>query len=126
MDNGTLIALCAILGSFCIPIAWFYFDHKSKERRARVMEKALEVGKSTEEVAQLLKSPDAPRKDSPIPYRKGLILIAIGGAMLFVYSNNMGGSHRDSGMPVAGTILTFLGLAFLISDFFNRGSRRSD
>ncbi|MHC4380052.1 MAG: DUF6249 domain-containing protein [Planctomycetota bacterium] len=126
MDNETIIALCAILGSFCIPIAWFYFDSKSKERRARLMEKALEVGKPTEEIEQLLKAPDTPRKAAQVPYRKGLVLLAIGGAMLFAFSSGLGGHHDDDGMPIAGTILTFLGVAFLLSDFFNRGSRRGD
>ena len=126
MDNDTLIPIIAIVGGFCIPISWFYFDNKSKERRARVMEKALEVGKSTEEVSQLLKDPEAPRKDAPIPYRKGLVLLSIGGAMLFAYSNGLGGHHEDDSLPIAGIILSFLGLAFLLSDFLNRGSRRSD
>lgn len=122
MDNETLIPVITILGSFSIPIAWFYFDSKAKERRARVIEKALDVGKSPEEAAAWLKEPETAPKRSSTPFRRGLILMAIGAALLFVWSSEMGvRQHDETPLPMLGVVLLFLGIAFFLSDLMNRG-----
>lgn len=117
-----VIAIVAMLGGFSIPLFWFYFDYKAKARRARVAEKALEVGAPPEEILRALeatdKQPEA--KEQRLPYRKGLILCAIGAALLFSVEHHQG--ERQLNVP--GTILLFLGIAFILSDFFNRKSFR--
>lgn len=120
-----VIAIIAMVGGFSIPLFWFYFDYKAKARRARVAEKALEVGASPEEVMRALEVTEGQTKEEKaaarrMPYRKGLVLCAIGAAMLFSVEHHAG--ERE--MSVPGTILLFLGLAFLLSDFLNRKSFR--
>lgn len=115
------IVIIAMVGGFSIPIIWFYFDFKAKARRASVAEKALEVGASPEEVLRALEATDKPEKEARrTPYRKGLILCAIGLALLFSFEQGHSGGEKEH--FTGGVILTFLGLAFLLSDFFNRKS----
>ncbi len=117
MDSDNIVALIAILAAFSIPVFWLYFDHKAKERRAKVLEKALEVGTPPEDVMHALQDGSCRRRHR-IPYRKGLVLLAIGGAMLCAAKIGLG--QGDDGLPLVGLILSFLGVAFLLSDFFNR------
>jgi len=126
MDEGILIALVAIVGGLSIPLFWFYFDSKAKERNARVMEKAIEAGHSPEEVMRVWNEGEAstPAPARKVRFRKGLILIAIGSALLVTH--NLGYGHDEDGMPVGGTILLFLGFAFFLSDLFNGGQQKDN
>ena len=124
MDEGILIALVAIIGGLSIPIIWFFFDNKSKERNARVMEKAIQAGHSPEEV---MRAWSAAETSSPAPaqkvrFRKGLVLAAIGSALLV--TSNLGYGEDAEEMVIGGTILLFLGIAFFLSDLFNGGHQK--
>ncbi|MDA0667156.1 MAG: DUF6249 domain-containing protein [Planctomycetota bacterium] len=126
MNEGIIIALVAIIGGLSIPIIWFFFDNKSKERNARVMEKALEAGHSPEEVMRIWNQGAAltPPPARKVRFRKGLVLLAIGAALLV--NRNLGYSREDAdGMVVVGTILLFLGIAFFLSDLFT-GAQKKD
>ena len=126
MDEGILIALVAIIGGLSIPLFWFYFDSKSKERNARVMEKAIEAGHSPQEVMRVLGNQAAPAQPpgQKVRFRKGLELIAIGSA--FLVTSNLGYGNGDDGMVIVGTILLFLGFAFFLSDLFNGGQQKDN
>jgi len=126
MYQGIIISLVAILGGLSIPALWLFFDHKSKERNARVMEKAIEAGHSPEEVMRVWDKSEvstSPRAQK-VRFRKGLVLLAIGGA--FLVTHNLGYGNGDDGMVIVGTILLFLGIAFFLSDLFNGGQRKDN
>ena len=124
MDAEDLIPLVAVIGGLSIPIFWFFFDSKAKDRRARVIESALEAGHSPQEVIKVLNdggTTAAPNRK--VRFRKGLVLMAVGLALLL--TNNMGYGHGDDGMVIGGTICLFLGIAFFLSDLFN-GREKTD
>jgi len=118
MDAVIIIPLVAITGGLSIPIFWLFLDSKAKDRRARVIEKAIEAGHSPQEVVKALNDgePNA-RPNRRIRFRKGLVLMAVGLALLV--TNDMGYGHGDDGMVVGGMICLFLGIAFFLSDLFN-------
>ena len=126
MDDGIIIALVAIIGGLSIPIIWFFFDSKSKERTARVMEKAIEAGHSPEEVMRVLGASETPNPSTTqkVRFRKGLVLIAIGSALLV--SNKLGHGHGGDGFLIGGTIVLFLGFAYFLSDLFTGGHQKGN
>ena len=126
MQEETIIALVVIVGGLSIPLFWFFFDGKSKERNARVMEKAIEAGHSPEEVMRVLGAESAPiqHPERKVRFRKGLVLIAIGSALLV--TNSLGYGHGNDGMVIGGTILLFLGIAFFLSDLFSGGQQKDN
>jgi len=123
MQEETIIALVAIIGGFSTPLFWFFFEGKSKEREARVMEKAIEAGHSPEEVMRALgkHASSKSRAGRKVRFRKGLVLISIGSALLVTH--HLGYGHGDDGMVVMGTVLLFLGIAFFLSDLFSGGQQ---
>ncbi len=116
----TILPAIAIVGSMSIPILWFYFDSRNKASRDKVIGKALESGTPIDEVKEMLSDRESERSAvRRMPYRKGLILMAIGFG-LFI-SERMEFFHNDAG-PMAGfgIIGMCLGFALLVSDIFNR------
>jgi hypothetical protein len=123
MSEETIIVIVALAGAFSIPLVWFLIEGRSRRDRARVVEKALESGRDPEEAVRALgKTPNLPRRR---PYRRGLTLLAVGGAFLIAYQTEMfgPGHHGDGGPAFIGLLLVMLGLAFLLGDLFDRGGR---
>jgi len=119
-----IIPVVAIVGSMSIPIFWFYFDSRNKASRDQAIGKALESGAPLEDVKELYAETESASKAArKMPFRKGLILISLGLALLMSRELGFFGAQtsEDSGAAgVFGLIGLFLGLAFLVSDFFNR------
>ncbi len=122
MDAEIIIPIVAMGGAFSIPIAYFFFDSRKNRDRARAVEKAIENGMDPEIVVKALGEQRKPDEDSPSgrrPYVRGLVLLAIGGALLL--SKELGYiHHNDQEGPVFGIILSLLGVAFLLADLLNR------
>jgi hypothetical protein len=116
-----IIPLVAIVGSMSIPIFWFYFDSRNKASRDQAISKALESGAPLEDVKELYAETESASKAArKMPFRKGLILISLGAALLMSRELGFFGAHSSGAAGVFGLIGLFLGLAFLVSDFFNR------
>ena len=78
-----IIPLVAIVGSMSIPIFWFYFDSRNKASRDQAISKALESGAPLEDVKELYAETESASKAArKMPFRKGLILISLGAALL--------------------------------------------
>jgi len=122
MEAETIIPIVAIVGAFSIPITWFYFDSRNRRDRTKVVEKALETGTDPEVALRALGKPSTPTIRRP--FRRGLVLLAIGAALLLSYQLGYT-DHGDHEGQVFGIILSFLGLAFLIGDLLDRGGNGS-
>ena len=126
MSSGpeSFIPIIAIAGGLSIPIFWFFFESKNKASRDRMVEKALESGAPLEEVRDLLTEDGAKTKDiRKMPFRKGLILMALGAGLLMSRELEFFGPSgtEESGMAgVFGLCGLLLGAALFTSDIFNR------
>ena len=125
-----LIAALAIVAVFSIPITAIIMDSRNKRSRDRLIEKAIERGVDDRELRRLVGDGETETKRHR-PYRAGLIMIAVGGALLAVSSNWLGApdewNHGDEGtMRTGGTIVLFIGIALFLSDLLSRKARKEE
>jgi hypothetical protein len=126
MSNAleTIMPILVVGGGMSIPIFYFYFESRNKASRDRVIEKAVESGAPLEDVKHIFADQEAQNKSvRKMPFRKGLILMALGGGMLL--SRELGffgpsGSEEAGLGGVFGICGLLLGAAIFVSDFFNR------
>ena len=126
---------------FGIPIVAIVMDSRNRRSRDRVLEKAIEAGLDLEAARKALPEVRSHRERWHRPFRRGLMLMAIGGALLVVRQVTFGagfdaggthsvhgpdGPETAFGFLVGGTICLFLGIALVLADFFNRGHGQGD
>ena len=110
-----------VLGGLSIPVFWFYFDSRNKASRDKVIGQALEAGAPLEDIKEMLaEGGSAAKNQRRMPFRKGLILMAIGFGLLMSRQLGFFDQGDGQGAGVFGLIAFFLGIALLLSDFFNR------
>ncbi|MAW59197.1 MAG: hypothetical protein CMJ94_00020 [Planctomycetes bacterium] len=130
-----LIPIVAIVGGLSIPIVALTLAYRKQQLQARLIERAIEQGLSVEEIDELLarqgftegnNSREA-RQRREVPFRRGLVLFAIGAAFFLAENPHFVGAR--SGWTVLGNegflgspgqfasyILMGIGLAFVASD----------
>ncbi|MCP4292052.1 MAG: hypothetical protein GY780_09510 [bacterium] len=112
-----LIPITVITLSMSIPIVAIITDHLQKKERMRLMEKAIEHGANLES----LDFEDSANKQKKLPYRSGMVLVAVGIALLsadrFV-GIEMFPFHLPLGL--GGLIVLAVGIALILNDFMNR------
>ena len=127
-----LIPVVLFVLVFSIPIVAIISDGRTKRSRDRVLEKALEAGRTLDEVQQLFPEESDRKRLKQRPYYKGLVVLAVGGALLVARQLTMPGpgeypatefGEQAEGMLIGGTICLFIGIAMVVGDFLNRGSR---
>ena len=122
---------------FGIPITAIIMESRDRRSRDRVLEKAIESGADLDQVVKAMPEKARQRRQHR-PYRRGLTLIAIGGALLVVrqaslvpdasaYAGGMPGMGEDTaeaafGFLIGGTITLFLGVAMVLADLLTRSS----
>lgn len=114
----TLIPVVAIVMSLGVPIAWFYFDSRNKRARYQAIEKLAQTVQDPVTIERILKDEREYRDRRRTPYHRGFLTAAIGAALLV----SQPASHEGPPRWV-GTMLLFVGIALLISDFLNFGFR---
>ena len=111
-----LIPLVVISLSMAIPIVAIITEHLQKKERMRLIEKAIEHGASLDSLNM-----DDPEPTPRLPYRSGMIMVAVGAALIvgdhFV-GINFGNIHLP--LVVGGLITGFIGIALLLNDWLNR------
>lgn len=114
------IPIVAIIMTMLVPIAWFYFDHRTKDARYRAMERIAASGQDPKLLERMLAAEPSPSHwaSRRQPYRSGLFFMALGGAFLFADSE-----FHDGPPAWVGVLFLFLGIARLLSDFLNRKNR---
>jgi hypothetical protein len=117
-----IIPVMAISLSLFIPIVAIIVDYFQKRTKARIIEKAIEKGLPIESLAL-----DEPR-GSRMPYRSGMIMVAIGIGLIifgFAMSTGLARAGEDDaflGQPIfggGGAIVLLIGIALLINDRMN-------
>lgn len=117
-DGEAIIAIVAIVMSMGIPIAWFYFDSRNKRARYQAVEKLAQTVQDPSTIERILKDEREYRDRRRAPYHRGFVTAAIGAALLIAQPD------RHEGPPTwIGTMLLFIGIALLVSDFMNFGFR---
>ncbi len=133
-EAALLIPIVAIVGGLSIPILAIILDYRKKHLQARIIEKAIEQGLSTEEIADLLDQHEGKKCDTDSegnrrrhPFRSGLVLLAIGGAFYLADHADMfgGGISPIANFPMGGSFVAYLlmglGVANLVADLLNLG-----
>lgn len=119
-----LIPLVVISMSMAIPIVAIIAEHLQKVERMRLIQKAIEHG--TDPASLQLEEPGPKSRRRRLPYRGGMVLIAIGLALSFgtrvsdFYVGNI-----EFPFATGGYICLAIGVALLLNDFINR-SRFND
>jgi hypothetical protein len=126
MDLTAIIAILLVIGGpMAIAITAIIAEHRGKQRRYEAMVKAVELGKSPEEVKMMFADEkDKNGTDANSRLRRGIILIGIAlglAAMSLVVDRSIifGGvsGHFTFG---ASVFLLFLGLAFIAIWLINK------
>jgi len=107
------IPIISIIMVFSIPIAAIITEHLQKNKKADVIQKAIEAGVPIENLKF-----DAPK--TRLPYRSGMVTLAVGvGISLIAWLN--GDTMEEGGgfMLGAGVLVALIGLALLINDRMN-------
>jgi hypothetical protein len=113
-----MIPIVAIVMSLGIPIAWFYFDSRNKRARYQAVEKLAQTVQDPTTIERILKDEREYRDRRRTPYHRGIVTAAIGAALLVARP------PAHEGPPLwIGTLLLFVGIALLVSDFLNFGFR---
>lgn len=133
-EPALLIPIVAIVGGLSIPILAIYLDYRKKQLQAKIIEKGIEQGLSTEEIAELVEQYGGEKEESGEkcnrrrhPFRSGLVLMAIGFAFYMAENSEfLGGSSMPwDRFPMGGSFIAYLlmglGAANLISDLLNLG-----
>lgn len=116
--EDVLIPIVAIVMSMSIPLAWFYFDSRNKRARYQAVEKLAQTVQDPTTIERILKDEREYRDRRRTPYHRGFLTAAIGAALLVARpADGEGPPHW------IGTMLLFIGIALLISDFMNFGFR---
>ncbi len=116
--TGLVLPVVVITLSMSIPIVAIVTEHLQKQARMRLIAKAIEHGADLEALNLDDESKTKPR----LPYRAGMIALAIGVGLLL--SNHFmvlefAGLHFP--LLVAGLITSCIGVALLLNDWLNRG-----
>jgi hypothetical protein len=126
MDITAIIAILLVIGGpMAIAITAIITDHKNRRKRYETMLKAVELGRSPEEVKMLFADEkDKNGTDANSRLRRGIILIGVAlglAAMSLVVDRSLlfGGvsGHFTLG---ASVFLLFLGLAFIVIWLINK------
>lgn len=117
-EAAVIVPVVAIVMSLGIPIAWFFFDSRNKRARYQAVERLAQTVQDPATIERILKDEREYRDRRLAPYHRGFVTAAIGAALLVV------APERNEGPPPwIGTLLLFVGIALLISDFLNFGLR---
>lgn len=133
-----LIPIVAIVGGISIPIVAIIMTYRKQKLQARLIERAIEQGLTIEEIDELLarqgftegSRDDKSNGNRPhrreVPFRKGLVLFAIGAAFFLAENPHIVGAEGGWGFGphgfMGGTgnfvayLLMGLGGAFVASD----------
>jgi len=133
-----LIPIVAIIGGISIPIVAIIMTYRKQKLQARLIERAIEQGLTIEEIDELLarqgfmdsdsRSEKTPSRTSrqEVPFRKGLILFAVGAAFFLAENPDLVGVEGGWGFGPQGILggtgnfvaylLMGLGGAFVASD----------
>lgn len=126
-----LIPIVAIVGGLTIPILALFFAHRKQQMQARIIERAIEQGLTVEEIDQLLtrqgfgeENEKKAKQSREVPFRRGLIVFAIGVAFFLAENPDLVGVHGGwmaSGLMggignFVGYILMGIGGALVLSD----------
>jgi hypothetical protein len=123
--TGIFAILIVIGGPMAIAITAIISEHRAKQRKYEAMVKAVELGRTPEEVKMMFaEDKEKNGKDVNSRLRKGIILIAIAlglAAMALVVKNSFvwggNGGHFTFGVSV---FLLFLGLGFIVIWLINK------
>jgi multisubunit Na+/H+ antiporter MnhC subunit len=120
MDVTGIIAIIVVIGGpMAIAITAIVSEQRSKQRKYEAMVKAVELGRTPEEVKRMFEEEKEKNgKDANSRLRQGIILIAIAlgvAAMALILNKSMvfGGSFGNFYLG-ASAFLLILGLAFLL------------
>ncbi len=121
--DPVLIPIVAIVFGISIPIIAIIVEHLSKKSKMRLMEKAIEKGMPLEGLS--LENRKAPR----VPYRSGMVLLAIG-VGICIFALLIGQTDAEALYPLLGlaSIPALIGIALIINDkinherLFNKGT----
>jgi hypothetical protein len=113
-----MIPIVAIVMSLGIPIAWFYFDSRNKRARYQAVEKLAQTVQDPITIERILKDEREYRDRRRTPYHRGIVTAAIGAALLVARPP----AHEGPPLWIC-TLLLFVGIALLVSDFLNFGFR---
>jgi hypothetical protein len=113
--NPVLIPIVAIVFSLAIPIVAIICDHFTSKNRMKLMEKAIEKGITLEGL-----SFDKRNRGPRVPYRSGMILLAIG-IGICGFGILIGQKETDAFWPLLGLglIPVLIGIALIINDRIN-------
>lgn len=131
--DEVLIPLVAIVGGISIPIVAIIVSFRKQKLQATLIERAIEQGLTVEEIDELLKRQGfqegeqgrvdgKPRVAREVPFRKGFVLMAVGGAFFLAENPHLygGGWHHGGFIGAPGVFVSFLlggiGAAFVVSD----------
>jgi hypothetical protein len=128
--SGILLPLTVVTLAMIIPIVAIIVDHFQKKNKLRVIEKAIEHGVDISSLKLGDECDSGPR----LPYRAGMITLAVGVALVVVSRlvlPTFGGSFGASGVfqvltVIGGAICICVGVAMLINDWMNRDRFRQD
>jgi hypothetical protein len=124
--DPVLIPVVALVFSLSIPIAAIIIDHFNRKNKMKVIEKAIEKGVTLEGLS--LEDKKGPR----VPYRSGMIALAVGIGM-GILGLLIGQQTPLAFGPILGAaaIPALIGIALIINDkinydrYFNKESNRS-
>ena len=112
--DPVIIPVVAIVFSLSIPIVAIIIDYFTKKNKNRIIEKAIEKGVTLDGLS--LEDKKGPR----MPYRAGMIALAIGIGM-GILGVLLGQEEREALYAVvgAGSIPALIGIALIINDRIN-------
>ena len=108
MNNPFLIPIIALF----IPIIAIIADYFNKKNKLRVIEKAIEKGLQLEGLSLEMK------KKPRLPYRSGMVCLALGLAGIPGYFVGLTAENKVLSLGI-GSLLALLGIALIINDKIN-------
>lgn len=107
-----LIPIFAVVLGLSIPIVGIITEYFNKKNKLRVIEKAIEKGLPLEGLSL------EEKKKSRMPYRAGMICLALGLAGIPGYFVGLTAENRVLSLGI-GSVLALLGIALIINDKIN-------
>jgi len=115
--SSMAIPLVAVALSLMIPIVAIITEHFQKKAKMRLIEKAIEHGANLDDIS--FEDPACNRP--PMPYRGGMVTLAVGfGLLIASQVIDFGSDSFISLVTIGGAITGCVGLALLLNDYMNR------